>query len=76
MDKNYEAQRQFTRQRLDSRREQAAAERLLREGQPPQTNGLGRFFSRLFRRSTHPQGKEHTQRRPSAAPAAAGRHKR
>jgi hypothetical protein len=48
MDSNYEAQKNFTNQRLTARREQAAAERALREGRPARTNGLKQVFSYLF----------------------------
>lgn len=76
MDSNYEAQRHLTTQKLDARREQAAAERLLRQGQQPRASGLSRFFSRLFRHSGSRQDKKHAQKPPSAALAAPGKRKR
>ena len=51
MDSNYEAQKQFTNQRLSARREQAAAERVLKEGRPARTSGFKQFLCKLFRRS-------------------------
>jgi len=53
MDSNYEAQKQFTRQRLAARREQAAAERMLREGRPARTGGFKQFLSYLLARTGH-----------------------
>jgi hypothetical protein len=54
MDSNYEAQKQFTKQRLEARQRQADAERLLRGGRPARMSGLKQFFIRLFRRSGRP----------------------
>jgi hypothetical protein len=48
MDSNYEAQKQLTRQRLSARREQASAERLLREGRPARLGGVKQFLMHLF----------------------------
>ena len=54
MDNNYEAQKQFTSQRLAARREQAAAERLLKEGRR-ERNGRLKQLLYLFRRSRRPE---------------------
>ena len=53
MDSNYEAQRQFAKQRHDARLEQARVERLLREGHPGPRRSIGKFVLRLFRRTGH-----------------------
>ncbi len=61
MDSNYEAQSQFVRQRLATRREQAEAERLLREGRRGRLGGLKQFLMYLSRRSSRQRGKKHAQ---------------
>ena len=66
MDSNYEAQKQFSRQRLDARREQAAAERLLREGRPARMRGLKHLLVTLFRRPAYREEKKRVQRSLSA----------
>lgn len=48
MDGNYEAQNYFARERLAARREQAAAERLLRQKGRGSGSGLRHFLVRLF----------------------------
>ncbi|MFL7838892.1 MAG: hypothetical protein ACK2U5_19175 [Candidatus Promineifilaceae bacterium] len=62
MDSNYEAQKQFTRQRLAARREQAAAERILKEGRSPRTGGFKHFLVKLFRRSDRREEKKQEQK--------------
>jgi hypothetical protein len=76
MDSNYEAQKQFTRQRLASRREQAAAERLLREGRPARMSVLKQFLVTLFRRPGSREERKRAQRSPSGALATIGKGKR
>ena len=75
MDSNYEAQRQFTRQRLTARREQAAAERLLREGQAEQASGLKQFIATLFRRSDHQKERKRARQSPPRRLAIMGKDK-
>lgn len=75
MDSNYEAQRQFTRQRLTARREQAAAERILREGRPARMSGLKQFFAHLFRRSDRREEKKSAQQFSPARLAITGKGK-
>jgi hypothetical protein len=75
MDSNYEAQKQFTRQRLSARRELADAERLLREGRPARTSGLKHFLATLFRRPTHREEKKRARHFPSARLAMTGKDK-
>jgi hypothetical protein len=51
LDGNYEAQREFARERLASRRAEAEAERGLRSDQPARLSGLKAFLGQLFRRT-------------------------
>ncbi len=72
MDSNYEAQKQFTRQRLASRREQASAERLLREGRPARLGGLKQFLMHIFARTGlfHRSGRREEKRRAQQSSSA------
>jgi hypothetical protein len=67
MDSNYEAQRHLTRERLASRREQAAAERLLRQEGRGSGSGPRYFLVRLFQGL----GQRDEQRGGRQAPTAA-----
>lgn len=75
MDSNYEAQKQLTNQRLAARREQAAAERMLREGRPARMGGFKQFLLALFRRSRRPEKHTGAQKSPSARVAISGKAK-
>ena len=76
MDSNYEAQKHLASQRLASRREQAAAERMLRNARPVRTGGLMQLFARLFQRSGQRKGEKLPQRELLSKPAIAGQGKR
>lgn len=70
MDKNYEAQRHLASQRLDARRQQGEAERLLKMGQRQQPSALQRLLAALFRRPRREAG---TRGAAKARPAVEGR---
>jgi hypothetical protein len=79
MDSNFEAQEQFTRQRLSARREQAQAERFLREVRPVRMGSLRRLLvqlfaqTRLFGRPARREEKNHAQQSSSARLAITGK---
>lgn len=75
MDGNYEAQRQLARQRLVARREQAAAERLLRQGRPPRMHALKQFLATLFRRSGRQDAEKGERQASPARLATTGKSK-
>lgn len=75
MDSNYEAQNHFTRQRLDARREQAASERLLREGRPLRMGRLKQFLMSLFRRIGQRQEQKREQQPAPVRLAISGKSK-
>jgi hypothetical protein len=75
MDSNYEAQKQFTRQRLSARREHAAAERLLREGRPAGSGRLRNFLMRLFQRPGRREVQKREQQSSSVRLALTGKGK-
>lgn len=75
MDSNYEAQSQFTRQRLAARREQAAAERTLREGRPARSGRLKQFLVSLLRQAGSREKQKSVQESPPVALATSGKDK-